>query len=73
MSRRWTTIRGRREADLRGRLKQRPGRRRRRASRPPPEMGEPPADGEDYQLSRALDLLRGISLYEGRALAGSKG
>ena len=30
-------------------------------------------DGKDYQLARALDLLRGISLYEGRATAGSKG
>jgi hypothetical protein len=36
-------------------------------------MGEP-VDGKDYQLSRALDLLRGISLYEGRtAAAASKG
>jgi hypothetical protein len=35
-------------------------------------MGEP-TDGKDYQLARALDLLRGISLYEGRATAGSKG
>ena len=64
---------GRREADLRGRLKQRSGppdgqraaaRRRRWASRP---------DGEDYQLSRALDLLRGISLYEGRAAGRLEG
>ena len=38
------------------------------------ESGEPPAAGQqDYQLSRAIDLLRGISLYEGRALARSKG
>ena len=36
-------------------------------------MGEPPADGKDYQLSRALDLLRGISLYEGHNVTGSKG
>jgi carboxyl-terminal processing protease len=62
---------GRREADLRGRLSndQAPDGE---TSTPPPEMGEP-ADGQDYQLARALDLLRGISLYEGRAVAGSKG
>ena len=64
---------GRREADLRGRLKNDQAADGEAAPAPPPEMGEPPADGEDYQLSRALDLLRGISLYEGRALAGSKG
>jgi carboxyl-terminal processing protease len=66
---------GRREADLRGRLlndeengAQDDGAG---AAPPPPEMGEPGADGEeDYQLARALDLLRGISLYEGRAVAG---
>jgi carboxyl-terminal processing protease len=62
---------GRREADLRGRLQNdqagdaetAPGQ---------PEMGEP-VEGNDYQLSRALDLLRGISLYEGRAVATSPG
>ena len=61
---------GRREADLRGRLK---NDQAEESSNPaaPPEMGEPPAEGEDYQLSRALDLLRGISLYEGRTVAGS--
>jgi carboxyl-terminal processing protease len=61
---------GRREADLRGRLSNDQADTSGGAA-PPPEMGEPPAEGEDYQLSRALDLLRGISLYEGRALAGS--
>ena len=62
---------GRREADLRGRLNndQLP---EGAAGGAPPEMGEP-VDGQDYQLARALDLLRGISLYEGRAVAGSKG
>ena len=61
---------GRREADLRGRLSNdQDGGAEGVAA--PPEMGEPPAEGEDYQLSRALDLLRGISLYEGRAVAGS--
>ncbi len=64
---------GRREADLRGRLKNDQAADDDASAAPPPEMGEPPPDGEDYQLSRALDLLRGISLYEGRALAGSKG
>lgn len=64
----------RREADLRGRLLNdqdsgsEPGREGQVS-----ESGEPPTEGEDYQLSRALDLLRGISLYEGRALAGSRG
>ena len=66
---------GRREADLRGRLlnedENGAGGGDEAATALPPEMGEPGADGEeDYQLARALDLLRGISLYEGRALAG---
>ena len=56
---------GRREADLRGRLKNDQAPTARPAPAQPPEMGEP-VDGKDYQLSRALDLLRGISLYEGR-------
>jgi carboxyl-terminal processing protease len=67
---------GRREADLRGRLLNEDedgaggDEAADAADGPPPEMGEPGADGqEDYQLARALDLLRGISLYEGRALA----
>jgi hypothetical protein len=30
-------------------------------------------DGKDYQLSRALDLLRGIGLYEGRAQVNNRG
>jgi carboxyl-terminal processing protease len=64
----------RREADLRGRLlnDQEAGGATDREGQVT-ESGEPPAQGEDYQLSRALDLLRGISLYEGRALAGSRG
>jgi len=64
----------RREADLRGRLPndQEDGSPTGRDGQVT-ESGEPPAQGEDYQLSRALDLLRGISLYEGRALAGSRG
>ncbi|MFZ1429429.1 MAG: S41 family peptidase [Geminicoccaceae bacterium] len=64
---------GRREADLRGRLKNDQGGDASSATTQPPEMGEP-VDGKDYQLSRALDLLRGISLYEGHSpAAGSRG
>jgi carboxyl-terminal processing protease len=67
----------RREADLRGRLlnDQEDGGGGAATGRDGQvtESGEPPAQGEDYQLSRALDLLRGISLYEGRALVGSRG
>lgn len=59
---------GRREADLRGRLKNDQVGEGNAAPTQPPEMGEP-VDGKDYQLSRALDLLRGISLYEGHGQA----
>ena len=64
---------GRREADLRGRLQNEQATNAEAAPAQPPEMGEPPTDGKDYQLSRALDLLRGISLYEGHNVTGSKG
>src|SRR3954452_6825622 len=64
---------GRREADLRGRLQNEQATSAGTKPAQPPEMGEPPADGKDYQLSRALDLLRGISLYEGHNVTGSKG
>jgi carboxyl-terminal processing protease len=77
----------RREADLRGRLLndqadeteqqgQPQGAAPDATPAPPPEATAVPADSkEDYQLSRALDLLRGISLYEGRgaAVTGSRG
>ena len=63
---------GRREADLRGRLKNDQAPEAEAAQSQPPEMGEP-VDGKDYQLSRALDLLRGISLYEDRTVAVSPG
>jgi carboxyl-terminal processing protease len=67
----------RREADLRGRLQNdqevEDGAPAPEEAAMPSEAGEPPTDGKDYQLSRALDLLRGITLYEGRALAGSRG
>jgi carboxyl-terminal processing protease len=64
---------GRREADLRGRLRNDQGGDASSATTQPPEMGEP-VDGKDYQLTRALDLLRGISLYEGHSpAAGSRG
>ena len=53
---------GRREADLRGRLDGETG---------PTANGEAavPLDRTDYQLARAIDLLRGIALFEGRAPA----
>jgi carboxyl-terminal processing protease len=82
---------GRREADLRGRLRNETEQQQRGGSSsvapvqpvPQPEAAVPPGtapsatpaadgsdpgtvDGRDYQLSRALDLLRGIALYEGR-------
>ena len=64
----------RREADLRGRLMNEQESQGGEQGRTVSEGGEPPAEGQqDYQLSRAIDLLRGISLYEGRALARSKG
>jgi len=52
---------GRREADLRGRLQN---------DNAPARNGtsdEEALDAQDYQLARALDLLRGISLFESRA------
>ncbi|MFO1037028.1 MAG: S41 family peptidase [Geminicoccaceae bacterium] len=62
---------GRREADLRGSLQNE------QAPAAPATPGAPSVNGaaatadtvdaKDYQLARALDLLRGISLYEGRS------
>ncbi|MFO1071980.1 MAG: S41 family peptidase [Geminicoccaceae bacterium] len=67
----------RREADLRGRLSNDQDKAAGSSHEGQvTEAGEPPADGQDYQLARALDLLRGISLYEGRSATpatGSKG
>jgi carboxyl-terminal processing protease len=66
----------RREADLRGSLRNDEQQRREGRQETPTAgaaEGAEPVDGRDYQLSRALDLLRGISLYEGRAVAGSRG
>jgi carboxyl-terminal processing protease len=51
---------GRREADLRGRLEN-----DQTASDAQASNGET-VDATDYQLARAVDLLRGIALYEGR-------
>ena len=50
---------GRREADLRGRLEGEAG---------ADDLDDEAAllDSTDYQLARAIDLLRGIALYEGR-------
>jgi carboxyl-terminal processing protease len=67
----------RREADLRGSLRNEQLNAEDKGAGGPVEAGEPPASGQDYQLARALDLLRGISLYEGRSTttttAGSRG
>jgi carboxyl-terminal processing protease len=55
---------GRREADLRGRLEN-----DQTAGQSATEDGET-VDATDYQLARAVDLLRGIALYEGRGTPG---
>jgi carboxyl-terminal processing protease len=70
---------GRREADLRGSLENPENPAPAVPERPMPPAGpassqagdDPPQPGEasDYQLARALDLLRGIALYEGRGPA----
>jgi len=52
---------GRREADLRGRLEGDGG-----APTADADDGET-VDASDYQLARAIDLLRGIALYEARS------
>jgi carboxyl-terminal processing protease len=59
---------GRREADLRGRLEndQVTG-----AVEGEDAEGKP-LDATDYQLARAIDLLRGIALYEARANTGKQ-
>ena len=59
---------GRREADLRGRLQNDQEEKVPGVALPsPPEASAIPTDGsEDYQLSRAVDLLRGIALYSAR-------
>ena len=61
---------GRREADLRGRLEndQSGGGDDPVVSDGAP-MDEPPADqAEDYQLARALDLLRGVAMFGARSI-----
>ncbi len=55
---------GRREADLRGRLENEQSSKEAQA-----KDGET-VDSTDYQLARAIDLLRGIALYEGRGTPG---
>lgn len=66
----------RREADLRGALRnpqtpangQAPAAPAAPQAAPAPQSDEPPAEGaQDYQLSRALDLLRGLALFQQRA------
>lgn len=69
---------GRREADLRGRLtndQDQPAGAAPGAAGAGAAAGEGVVDpdGRDYQLSRALDLLRGIGLYEGRAQTTTRG
>ncbi|MFO1070681.1 MAG: S41 family peptidase [Geminicoccaceae bacterium] len=57
---------GRREADLRGSLENESD----PATAPQAAAdGEKTTDATDYQLARAVDLLRGIALYEGRTTA----
>ncbi len=53
---------GRREADLRGRLDGEEG-----VAADATADGTPALDSTDYQLARAIDVLRGIALYEARA------
>ena len=55
---------GRREADLRGRLDN-----DQKGPDAQANNGET-VDAKDYQLARAVDLLRGIALYEGRSTPG---
>jgi carboxyl-terminal processing protease len=43
------------------------------AAADPADPAAAAADGRDYQLSRALDLLRGIALYEGRTPGSDRG
>ncbi len=59
---------GQHEADLRGRLTndQAP------ATSTPNADAEPTTDVTDYQLARAVDLLRGIALYEGRSSSAAE-
>jgi carboxyl-terminal processing protease len=51
---------GRREADLRGRLEND------QAAKDAAAINGETVDAKDYQLARAVDLLRGIALYEAR-------
>jgi carboxyl-terminal processing protease len=54
---------GRREADLRNRLEND------QASEDVVASDEPPPEGEeDYQLERALDLLRGVAMFGSRTV-----
>lgn len=70
--------RERREADLRGALDRRPGPNAEPKADSPAEPAaadEPagqPAPGPDYQLIRAVDLVRGLSLFANRAGSPSR-
>jgi len=70
--------RGRREADLRGALRNEQLQQQQQGQQPITPNTPPPAEGEeaanvvptdaaaDYQLGRAFDLLRGLALYNAR-------
>jgi carboxyl-terminal processing protease len=58
---------GRREADLRGRLSNDKDPSATKGGEQSKASGT--LDSRDYQLARAIDLLRGIALYEGRNTA----
>jgi carboxyl-terminal processing protease len=70
--------RGRREADLRGALRNEQLQQQQQGQQPVAPNTPPPAEGEeasnvvptdaaaDYQLARAFDLLRGLALYNAR-------
>ena len=53
----------RREADLRGRLENEQAEGGEAGGEAGAVEDAPEADGEDYQLARALDLLRGIAMF----------
>jgi carboxyl-terminal processing protease len=59
----------RREADLRGRLEnEQLNEQSPVVSDDGSSDGEPPAEADDYQLARALDLLRGVAMFGARSI-----
>ncbi len=61
---------GRKEADLRGHLKNDQGKKANDKGQNGEESQESDAESEDYQLIRALDLIRGIHLYKAMHMQG---